>query len=79
MPYSGSWGIDNRLHSVRDVTLGEDASQARAGAAPQVLSLLWDLVSGMPRNAGRTNLSAARRVNAWQPGAVLRLLGLARP
>ena len=29
----GHWGIENRLHYVRDVTLGEDASQVRTGAA----------------------------------------------
>ena len=30
----GHWEIENRLHYVRDVTLGEDASRVRKGAAP---------------------------------------------
>lgn len=34
------WLIENRVHYVRDVTLGEDASQVRAGRAPQVLAAL---------------------------------------
>ena len=32
----GHWGIENRLHWVRDVTFDEDRSQVRTGAAPQV-------------------------------------------
>jgi hypothetical protein len=34
------WGIENRSHYVRDVTLGEDACRVRKGAAPQVLAAL---------------------------------------
>ena len=34
----GHWGIENRLHYVRDVTLGEDACRVRTGMAPQVLA-----------------------------------------
>ena len=31
----GHWEIENRLHYVRDVTMGEDASQVRKGSAPK--------------------------------------------
>ncbi len=31
----GHWGIENRLHYVRDVTFGEDASQIRCVSAPR--------------------------------------------
>jgi len=34
------WVIENRLHWVRDVTFGEDASQARMGNLPQVMAAL---------------------------------------
>ena len=34
----GHWGIENKLHYVRDVTLAEDASQVRTGHAPQVMA-----------------------------------------
>jgi hypothetical protein len=34
------WLIENQLHYVRDVTLGEDACRVRKGAAPQVLAAL---------------------------------------
>ena len=40
----GHWGIENRLHWVRDVTFDEDRSQVRTGAAPQVLAGLRNLV-----------------------------------
>jgi predicted transposase YbfD/YdcC len=40
----GHWGIENGLHYVRDVTLGEDASRVRKGSAPQVLAALRNLV-----------------------------------
>jgi len=75
----GHWAIENRLHWVRDVTLGEDASQVRAGAAPQLLAALRNAVLGLLRGAGWTNIAAALRHYAWQPGAALAVLGLAPP
>lgn len=38
------WRIENGLHYVRDVTLGEDACRVRKGAAPQVLAALRNAV-----------------------------------
>jgi predicted transposase YbfD/YdcC len=38
------WCIENRLHYVRDVTLGEDACRVRKGTAPQVLAALRNAV-----------------------------------
>ena len=32
----GHWGIENRIHWVRDVTFDEDRSQIRVGNAPRV-------------------------------------------
>src|SRR3954454_24881187 len=32
----GHWEIENRLHYVRDETLGEDRCRVRTGSAPQV-------------------------------------------
>lgn len=72
----GHWSIENRLHYVRDVTLGEDASQVRTGAAPQALAALRNVVLALLRHAGWTNIAAGLRYNAWKPGAALDLLGL---
>ncbi len=61
----GNWGIENRVHWVRDVTFDEDRSQIRLGAAPQVMAALRNLVIGLVRRAGHSNVAAAlRRHNA---------------
>ncbi len=36
--WRGHWGIENRLHYVRDVTMKEDASQVKSGSAPEVMA-----------------------------------------
>src|SRR5262249_49809817 len=70
------WHSENRLHYVREVTLGEDASQVRSGAAPQALAALRNAVLGLLRQHRYTNIAAALRHFAWSPGAALHLLGL---
>jgi predicted transposase YbfD/YdcC len=71
------WHIENRLHYVRDVTLGEDACQVRVGRAPQGLAALRNAVVGLLHQHHVPNLAATLRVNAWSgPATVLRLLGL---
>lgn len=61
----GHWGIENRVHWVRDVTFDEDRSQVRLGAAPQVMAALRNLVISLVRRAGHSNVAAApRRHNA---------------
>ena len=60
----GHWGIENKLHWVRDVTFGEDASQIRTGAAPQVMATLRNLVISLLRLAGWTNIAEALRHHA---------------
>lgn len=72
----GHWGIENRLHYVRDVTFGEDASQVRTGSAPQVMAALRNAVIGLLRQAGWTNIAEALRHNGWRQGEALRLLGI---
>jgi predicted transposase YbfD/YdcC len=72
----GHWGIENRLHWVRDVTFGEDASQVRTGAAPYVLAALRNVVIGLLRLTGATNIAATLRRHAAHPAEALALLGL---
>lgn len=71
----GHWGIENRLHYVRDVTMGEDASRIRTGAAPQVLAALRNVVLNLLHHQGTTNVAARLREIGWQ-GTALHLLGL---
>ncbi|WP_229686957.1 ISAs1 family transposase, partial [Longimycelium tulufanense] len=57
----GQWQIENRLHWVRDVTYGEDASRVRTGTAPRVLASLRNLATSTFRLHGWTNTAAALR------------------
>ncbi len=70
------WHIENRLQYVRDVTLGEEASQIRSGAAPEALAALRNARLGLLRQHGSDTIAAAVRHVAWSPGAALWLLGL---
>lgn len=74
--WRGHWGIENRLHWVRDVTFDEDRCQVRTGAAPQVLAALRNTVIGTLRRTGHANIAAALRSHAARPLAALALLGL---
>jgi hypothetical protein len=56
----GHWLIES-LHHVRDVTLGEDASQVRTGNAPRTLAAIRNLVISLLRLAGVTNIAKALR------------------
>jgi len=55
------WVVEDRLHWVRDVTFGEDASQLRTGTAPRALAALRNLAISALRLAGRANIAHARR------------------
>lgn len=70
----GHWGIENRLHWVRDVTFDEDRCQVRSGAAPQVMAGLRNLVIGLLRRGGVSNIAAALRTLAGQPHRALALV-----
>ena len=72
----GHWGIENRLHWMRDVVFGEDQSQVRTGSAPQLLAALRNLVIGMLRLGGVRNIAAALRHYGWKPWETLTLIGL---
>lgn len=74
----GHWQIENGLHYPRDVTLGEDASRIRTGAAPQVMAALRNVVLTLVRADGATNIAAALRAIAWR-GTALAMLGITLP
>ena len=76
----GHRGIENRLHWVRDVTLGEDRCRVQTGAAPQALTSLHNAGICSLRSLGWTNLAVAgAEADAELPlGAQLDLAGDAR-
>ncbi len=70
----GHWGIENRLHWVRDVTFGEDGSQVRTGQAPRVMASCRNFAISMLRIAGWDNIAAGLRHHARHPDHALTLV-----
>jgi len=56
------WGIENRVHYVRDVTLGEDASRIRT--RPGVMARIRSVALNILRANGIQNISLALYANA---------------
>lgn len=77
--WRGHWGIENRLHYVRDETLGEDRCRVRSGNAPHLLAALRNVVLGLLRLQGTANIAAALRHYSWHPREALALIGLQPP
>ncbi len=74
--WRGHWQIENGLHYVRDVTLGEDACQVRSDRAPANLAACRNAALNLLRLAGITNVAAALRRHAMHPQKALALMGL---
>ncbi len=55
------WAIENGLHSVRDVTLGEDRCRVRVGQSPRVLASLWNAAVHLLRGEDDPSLAATTR------------------
>lgn len=72
----GHWGIENKLHWVRDVTFDEDRSQIRTGNAPRVMASLRNLVISLLRMLSVNNIAQALRTLAGKPYLALRLIRL---
>ncbi len=53
------WGIENRLHWVRDVIMAEDACCVRKGSAPQALAALRNAALSLMRAFAFNSLTAA--------------------
>ena len=74
--WRGHWGIENRSHYVRDVTLGEDASRIRKGHAPQNMAALRNAIVSLFRSQGEENIAAATRKTAWNIQRLRKILGI---
>jgi len=60
----GQWGIENRLHYVRDVSWDEDRCQIRTANGPHVMASLRNLALTILRH---TNIAAGPRHHAHNP------------
>jgi predicted transposase YbfD/YdcC len=72
----GHWGIENRLHWVRDTAYSEDTSQIRTGNAAHVMATLRNLAISIHRLAGTTNITSALRAAMRDPRIARNLTGL---
>ena len=68
------WSIENSLHRVRDVSMGEDACTVTSGSAPQVLAGLRNALLSLLRQNKTTNVARALRRFAAHPGEAIALL-----
>jgi predicted transposase YbfD/YdcC len=74
----GHWGIENKVHWVRDVTFREDASQVRTGNRPRIMVTLRNLAIGLIQQSGHTAIAATIRALKHDPTLIERMLGLER-
>jgi len=72
-------GIENRLHRVKDVSLGEDQSLIHCGQGPTVVALLHDTALSLLRQAGVRRISAQLRYHRQHSAAAVALLIAAPP
>jgi len=70
----GHWGIENGLHYVKDVTLGENRTLIHGEQGPTVLSTLRDTAINLLRLAGCRTIASRLRVHAEDPSAALALV-----
>lgn len=73
------WLIENELHYVRDVTLGEDACRVRSGNAPQVLAAIRNaVIHRLDQVDAKCCPEAIERLQI-QPELAWKLIGIPQP
>lgn len=55
------WQVENKVHYVRDVTQGEDASRIRVHPLPNLFAIARNLALNLYRDAGFDNMAQAQR------------------
>jgi len=72
----GHWQIENGLHYIKDVTLGEDRSLMHTGNGPSIMAILRDTVVSVLHRAGWRTIAERLRYYSGHPKEVLALLGI---
>jgi len=70
----GHWAIENRLHWVRDVVMGEDKCRAKKGHSPQNLAALRNLGLSLLRLAGLNEIKSTIREFTFNSQKLLQTL-----
>lgn len=72
----GHWQVENALHYVKDVTLGEDRSQTHVGNGADVLAIVRNIAISLIRRDGHRDIAAQLRRYSGCPLEALALLGI---
>lgn len=72
----GHWMIENGLHFVKDVTMGEDKSTVHYDNGPKIMAALRNTAVSLLRHAGFSTIAARMRYNSTHPQAALEVLSL---
>lgn len=72
----GHWTIENPLHYVKDVTMGEDRSTVHTDNGPKIMAALRNTAVSLLRHAGFSTIAERLRYNCGHPEAALRVLSL---
>jgi predicted transposase YbfD/YdcC len=75
--WRGHWVIENKVHYVRDETMGEDRGQMRRGNAAQALAALRNGLLSLLRSQGVTQVADALRHHGSSVEEALALIGFA--
>ena len=73
------WGIENKIHWVRDVVFAEDHQNAYLGASAHGMALFRNLAIGLIRLAGHTQIKRTVEHLAADRTRILPLLAASRP
>lgn len=69
----GYWGVENKVHYVRDVTQGEDISRIRTTPLPQILASARNFALNLYRDLGFENIAQAQRLCSFGLDTLLQL------
>lgn len=58
----GYWGVENKVHYVRDVTQGEDLSRIRMHGLPQIFAVARNFALNLYRSNDFSNMAQAERL-----------------
>jgi predicted transposase YbfD/YdcC len=72
----GQWGIENKIHWVRDAVWREDGSHAYTGSGAQVMAGFRNLAMGLIRRCGITQIKRTLQRLSRNPVQALELVGL---
>jgi predicted transposase YbfD/YdcC len=70
----GHWGIENEVHWVKDVVLGEDGCRVRTNGGPQILSGLRNAALRLLHGNGLNKIASALRHLAAFPLEAVQLV-----